>query len=84
MKLPENLTPQEIRVLQEFRRYGLKEMTVDQIKAIKHPVGGGEGPAVSLVEKGYLTADEGRTRFTLTEKPNELLAYNPLPYSERG
>jgi hypothetical protein len=84
MKLPENLTPAEIRVLQEFRRFGVREMTMDQIKAIKHPVGGGEAPALSLVEKGYLSADEGRTRFTLTDKPNELLAYNPLPYSERG
>lgn len=84
MKLPDELTPAEIRVLQEFRRLQKKTMTLDEIKAIKHPVGGSEQPAVSLVDKGYLTADESRTRFTLTEKPAELLSYNPLPISERG
>jgi hypothetical protein len=84
MKLPDGLTPAEIRVLQEFRRFKKKEMTLDQIKAIKHPVGGGEAPALSLVEKGYLTQDQNGTTFTLTEKPTELLSYDPLPISERG
>lgn len=84
MQLPEGLTPPEIRVLQEFRRYGTKEMSLQQIKAIKHPVGGGDAPALSLVEKGYLTANQDRTSFTLTGKSDELLTYNPLPISERG
>lgn len=84
MQLPEGLTPAEIRVLQEFRRYSTKEMSLQQIKAIKHPVGGGEAPALSLVEKGYLTANQDRTSFTLTGKSDELLTYDPLPISERG
>ena len=84
MKLPDSLTPAEIRVLQEFRRLGTREMTVDQIKAIKHPVGGGDAPALSLAEKGYVQADPSRTRFTLTEKSDELLTFNPLPITEHG
>lgn len=84
MKLPDDLTPAEIRVMQEFRRLGTREMTADQIKAIKHPIGGGEAPALSLADKGYVQADESRTRFTLTEKSSELLSYNPLPVAERG
>ena len=84
MQLPEGLTPAEIRVLQEFRRFATKEMSLQQIKAIKHPVGGGEAPALSLAEKGYLIANQDRTSFTLTEKSDELLSYNPLPISERG
>lgn len=84
MKLPDGLTPAEIRVLQEFRRLRKQTMTLDEIKAIKHPVGGGEQAALSLTEKGYLTADGTRTSFTLTDKPSEMLSYNPLPISERG
>lgn len=84
MKLPDSLTPAEIRVLQEFRRLGTREMTVDQIKAIKHPVGGGDAPALSLAEKGYVQADPSRTRFTLTQKSDELLTFNPLPITEHG
>ena len=34
--LPHDLTTQEIRVLQEFRRLNLETMTPEQIKAIKH------------------------------------------------
>ena len=48
MHLPEGLTPAEIRVLQEYRRLGKQELTVEEIKAIKHPVGGGETPATIL------------------------------------
>lgn len=84
MKLPDDLAPTEIRVLQEFRRLGTTELTLDQVKAIKHPAGGGDAPAFSLVEKGYVTADESRTRFTLTEKSSELLAYNPVPTTAGG
>ena len=63
--LPNDLTSQEIRVLQEFRRLNLETMTPDQVSAIKHPAGGGEQPAVGLVGKGWLTADSGG--YTLTE-----------------
>ena len=84
MKLPDDLAPAEIRVLQEFRRLGTREMSLDQIKAIKHPPGGGEAPAFSLLQKGYVTADESRARFTLTDKSADLLSYNPVPTTEGG
>ena len=84
MKLPDDLAPTEIRVLQEFRRLGTTQLTLDQIKAIKHPAGGGDAPAFSLVQKGYVTADESRTRFILTEKSSELLTYNPVPTTAGG
>jgi len=76
------MTPQEIRVLQEFRRMTAETMAVAAIKAIKHPVGGGEAPAISLVQKGYLTADDGRQNFTLTQRAKDFLAYDPKPEFE--
>lgn len=80
--LPNDLTTQEIRVLQEFRRLNLETMSVDQIKAIKHPFGGGEQPAVSLVGKGWLTADPAG--YTLTEKAKAFLANDPKPMFEEA
>jgi hypothetical protein len=78
--LPHPLTVQEIRVLQEFRRLGAETLPVEKIKAIKHPVGGGEAPAVSLAGKGYLAA-EGES-FTLSEKAREFLAIDVKPEVE--
>ena len=54
------------------------------IKAIKHPAGGGEGPAFSLVEKGMLTTDAARENFSLTEKAKEFLSYDPKPEFEEA
>lgn len=73
------LTPQEIRVLQEFRRIDSGSMTFDEIRKIKHPAGGGDAPAHSLVEKGYLTLDGSAEKFTLTALATEFLAYDPVP-----
>jgi hypothetical protein len=80
--LPNDLTTQEIRVLQEFRRLNAETMTADQIKAIKHPAGGGEAPAVSLAGKGWLTADA--SGFTVTEKAKAFLANDPKPMFEES
>ena len=80
--LPNDLTSQEIRVLQEFRRLNLETMTPDQVKAIKHPAGGGEQPAVSLVGKAWLTADSGG--YTLTEKSRQFLAIDARPMFEEA
>jgi hypothetical protein len=80
--LIKGMTEQEIRVLQEFRRVTSDTMSLTAIKAIKHPTGGGEAPAFSLVAKGYLTTDDGRQSFTLTEKAKEFLAYDPKPEFE--
>jgi hypothetical protein len=76
------MTEQEIRVLQEFRRLAATELNVTVIKAIKHPSGGGEAPAWSLVEKGFLTADGGRENFSLTGKAKEFLAIDAKPAVE--
>lgn len=81
--LIKGMTEQEIRVLQEFRRLQSESMTLAAIKAIKHPSGGGEAPARSLVAKGYLAAADGET-FTLTPKAKEFLSYDPKPEFEEG
>jgi hypothetical protein len=81
--LPHGITAPEIRVLQEFRRAGNAEtLPIATLKAIKHPYGGGEAPVASLVEKGWLTADEAREQFTLTAKAREFLAIVALPEGE--
>jgi hypothetical protein len=80
--LPDNLTSQEIRVLQEFRRVNAETMAPEPIKALKHPFGGGEQPAAGLVGKGYLTADAGG--FTLTEKAKAFLAIDARPMFEEA
>ena len=82
--LIKGMTPQEIRVLQEFRRMTTETMALAAIKAIKHPTGGGEAPAVSLIQKGYLTADEASQSFTLTQKAKDFLAYDPKPEFEEA
>ena len=78
------MTPQEIRVLQEFRRVKAQTLSMDAIKAIKHPAGGGEAPANSLVQKGYLSTNGTAGNFTLTEKAKEFLAIDVKPEVEGG
>ena len=77
--LIKGMTAPEIRVLQEFRRLAVEGMPIATIKAIKHPFGGGEAPALSLVEKGFLTSDASRENFALTPKAKEFLVYDPKP-----
>lgn len=62
----------------------VETLGIDAIKGIKHPAGGGEGPALSLIGKGFLTADEGRTSFTLTQKAKDFLSYDPKPEFEEA
>lgn len=78
--LPLDLTPQEIRVLQEFRRLNAETLTADIVKAIKHPAGGGEAPAASLVAKGFLAAADGG--FAVTPKGKDFLAIEAKPMVE--
>ncbi len=82
--LIKGMTAQEIRVLQEFRRVASETMPLSAIQAIKHPAGGGEAPALSLVQKGYLTTDDGRQHFSLTNKAKEFLSYDPKPEFEES
>lgn len=76
------MTAAEMRVLQEYRRISAETLDLATIKAIKHPANGGEAPAISLIDKGYLTADGPREKFTLTEKAKEFLAINYVPEVE--
>ena len=76
------MTAPQIRVLQEFRRVQADAMPLSAIKAIRHPAGGGEAPALSLIGKGYLSS-EGEV-FALTPKGKEFLAYDPKPEFEEG
>ena len=80
--LPIPLTAPEMRVLQEFRRISADTLDLATIKTIKHPAGGGEVPALSLVDKGYLAADGPREKFNLTEKAKAFLAINYVPEVE--
>ncbi|HEX7153131.1 MAG TPA: hypothetical protein VF618_16715 [Thermoanaerobaculia bacterium] len=82
--LPFGLTTQEIRVLQEFRRMAAESLPVAALKAIKHPAGGGDAPALALIDKGYLEADPAREAFTLTAKGKEFLSHDPVPLNEEG
>ena len=81
--LPLGLTAPEIRVLQEFRRLNADSLSLEQIKAIKHPMGGGEAPAVSLVAKGYL-ATNGSESFSVTQKAKDFLAIDAKPMVEES
>ena len=80
--LPNGLTTPEIRVLQEFRRLNAETLPVDTIKAIKHPSGGGEAPAVALVDKGYLATNGSPDSFALTQKAKDFLAIDARPAIE--
>jgi len=82
--LIKGMTEQEIRVLQEYRRVATNTLTIETIKAIKHPAGGGESPALSLVEKGFLSTDAARENFALTAKAKEFLSYDPKPEFEEA
>lgn len=75
--LPHGLTSPEIRVLQEFRRVNGETLALEQLKAIKHPAGGGEAPATTLIEKGFLTGSEAG--LSLTQKAKDFLSVDARP-----
>jgi hypothetical protein len=75
------MTAQEIRVLQEFRRLTTDTLSAEAIRSIRHPVGGGEEPAQSLVTKGYLTNGDGQS-FVLAQKGKEFIAIDVKPDTE--
>jgi len=76
------MTAQEIRLLQEYRRVKAETLSIDAIRAIKHPAGSAEAPAAALVQKGYLTASADATQFTLTQKGKDFLALDVKPEVE--
>ena len=76
--LPFDITVDEMRVLQEYRRVKAETLSVDATAAILHPTGpGGEAAAQGLAGKGYLTrGDDG---YTLTAKAQSFLAIDAKP-----
>ncbi len=80
--LPVPLTVPEIRVLQEFRRVGAETLSMEAIRAIKHPASGADRAPSSLVEKGYLTAGEAEGSLTLTASGREFLSHDVKPESD--
>jgi hypothetical protein len=80
--LPNGLTTPEIRVLQEFRRLNAEALPLETIKALKHPTGGGEAPAVALVQKGYLETNGSSESFILTQKAKDFLSIDARPAIE--
>lgn len=80
--LPYDLTIQEMRVLQEYKRLNAESLPLATIKAIRHPSGGGDAPALSLVGKGYLAADGANETFALTQKARDFLTIQAVPESE--
>ena len=82
--LIKGMTEQEIRILQEFRRVTTDSLPLSAIKTLKHPAGGGEAPAFSLVQKGFLATDAARETFTLTPKAKDFLAFDPKPEFEEA
>ena len=77
MKLPNGMTAQQIRVLQEFRRRAEDVLTIEELGAVTHPGGGGEDSATELVESGLLsTVEDG---FSLTDKGREFLSRPSIP-----
>jgi len=83
MKLPNGMTTPQIRVLQEFRRKALDELSLEEITTIAHPGGGGgEEPANALVQAGFLATFEGGYR--LTDRAKEFLARPSEPLSAGG
>ncbi|MFZ2490413.1 MAG: hypothetical protein WA208_02920 [Thermoanaerobaculia bacterium] len=71
------LSPQEIRILQEFRRASAETLPLETLIAIRHPYGDPDLPVRSLVSKGFLTQSE--TGFSLTGKATDLLAIDAKP-----
>ena len=82
--LIKGMTEPEIRILQEFRRVTTDSLPLSAIKTIKHPAGGGDAPAFSLVQKGFLATDEAKETFTLTPKAKDFLAFDPKPEFEEA
>ena len=79
MKMPHDLTAQEIRLLQEFRRLTSKQLTRGQLEGVRHPFGE-TGPAISgLLQKGFLTNGDAADSYGLTEKGEKFLSYDPVP-----
>ncbi|HVR42224.1 MAG TPA: hypothetical protein VMS56_02165 [Thermoanaerobaculia bacterium] len=78
VKLPDGLRGDQIRILQEFRRLGARELAREQIDAIRHPTGGGADALNGLLEKGYLRPS-GEGGFALEPKSDEILGIDHVP-----
>lgn len=73
--IPNGLTPQDIRILQEYRRMNTDSLPAEAIKAIRHP--GGIPDASPLLAKGFLVADGDA--LVITQKGKDFLAIEATP-----
>jgi hypothetical protein len=76
--LPYDMSVEEMRVLQEFRRINAQTLTAEHVATIRHPAAApGEVHGEALVRRGYLTrSDEG---YTLTPAGQQFLAIDAKP-----
>ena len=77
MKLPHGMTAPAIRVLQEFKRAKVEELTSDEVAGIQHPAGNETDLAQVLVAKGFISATDAG--FALTEQGKAFLEKDPVP-----
>ena len=75
--LPFDLGIDEMRVLQEYRRIGVRTLSREDIAAIRHPGSGGASALDRLVAKGYLVPEE--SGMTLTPRADAFLAIDVKP-----
>ncbi|MEO7133400.1 MAG: hypothetical protein ABI024_04190 [Vicinamibacterales bacterium] len=76
--LPFDITVDEMRVLQEYRRIATESMALEAIAAIRHPTGpGGEAAAEGLALKGYLRKEPGA--YVLTARGQAFLVIDAKP-----
>ena len=80
IELPFPLTVPEMRLLQEYRRLGVESLSLEAIRAIKHPTSVPSDLAQALVAKGFLTF-EGET-FSLAENGKRFLERDVRPADE--
>lgn len=73
--IPNGLTPQDIRILQEYRRLNTDSLPAESIKAIRHP--GGVPDASPLLAKGFLVGDGDS--LLITQKGKDFLAIEATP-----
>ncbi len=83
MKIPDGMTPPEIRILQEFRRLAAEEMALEAILEIKHPVAVDETPILDLEKRGMVASSEDGSLFRLTEAGETFLARPAEPEKDR-
>ena len=83
MKIPDGMSPPEIRILQEFRRLEAEDMALATIREIKHPVAVDDAAVLELEKRGMVASSEDGSSFRLTESGETFLARPAEPEKDR-